>query len=73
VIDLPLLDPISSILGPYAAIHRVSGERPQRTGSRPLTTSPRNVYETKDERYIAISASIRAMPSVCSGRSGGRR
>ena len=44
VIDLPLLDPIISILGPDAAIHRVSGERPQRTGSRSLTTSPRNVY-----------------------------
>ncbi len=61
VIDLPLLDPIISILGPDAAIHRVSGERPQRTGSRSLTTSPRNVYGTKDGRYIAISASIQAM------------
>jgi crotonobetainyl-CoA:carnitine CoA-transferase CaiB-like acyl-CoA transferase len=61
VIDLPLLDPIISILGPDAAIHRVSGERPQRTGSRSLTTSPRNVYATRDGRYIAISASIQAM------------
>jgi crotonobetainyl-CoA:carnitine CoA-transferase CaiB-like acyl-CoA transferase len=61
VIDLPLLDPIISILGPDAAIHRVSGEKPQRTGSRSLTTSPRNVYATKDGRYIAISASIQAM------------
>jgi crotonobetainyl-CoA:carnitine CoA-transferase CaiB-like acyl-CoA transferase len=61
VIDLPLLDPIISILGPEAASYRVSGEKPQRTGSRSLTTSPRNVYETKDGRYIAISASIQAM------------
>jgi crotonobetainyl-CoA:carnitine CoA-transferase CaiB-like acyl-CoA transferase len=61
VIDLPLLDPIISILGPDAAIHRVSGERPRRTGSRSLTTSPRNVYATSDGRYIAISASIQAM------------
>jgi crotonobetainyl-CoA:carnitine CoA-transferase CaiB-like acyl-CoA transferase len=61
VIDLPLLDPIISILGPEAAIWRVSGEKPQRTGSRSLTTSPRNVYATKDGRYIAISASIQAM------------
>jgi crotonobetainyl-CoA:carnitine CoA-transferase CaiB-like acyl-CoA transferase len=60
-IDLPLLDPIISILGPDAAIHRVSGERPQRTGSRSLTTSPRNVYSTKDGRYIAMSASIQVM------------
>jgi crotonobetainyl-CoA:carnitine CoA-transferase CaiB-like acyl-CoA transferase len=61
VIDLPLLDPIISILGPEAASYRVTGEKPQRTGSRSLTTSPRNVYETKDGRYIAISASIQAM------------
>jgi len=61
MIDLPLLDPIISILGPEAASYRVSGEKPQRTGSRSLTTSPRNVYETKDGRYIAISASIQAM------------
>jgi crotonobetainyl-CoA:carnitine CoA-transferase CaiB-like acyl-CoA transferase len=61
VIDLPLLEPIISILGPEAAIYQVSGEKPQRTGSRSLTTSPRNVYGTKDGRYIAISASIQAM------------
>jgi crotonobetainyl-CoA:carnitine CoA-transferase CaiB-like acyl-CoA transferase len=61
VIDLPLLEPIISILGPEAAIYRVSGEKPQRTGSRSLTTSPRNVYGTKDGRFIAISASIQQM------------
>ena len=61
VIDLPLLEPIISILGPEAAIYRVLGEKPQRTGSRSLTTSPRNVYGTKDGRFIAISASIQAM------------
>ena len=61
VIDLPLLDPIISILGPEAATYRVSGEKPQRTGSRSLTTSPRNVYRTQEGRFIAISASIQAM------------
>jgi len=61
VIDLPLLEPMISVLGPDAALYRVSGERPQRTGSRSLTTSPRNVYETSDGRFIAISASIQQM------------
>ncbi|HET8997998.1 MAG TPA: CoA transferase [Acetobacteraceae bacterium] len=61
VIDLPLLDPIISILGPDAAIYRTSGEKPQRTGSRSLTTAPRNVYRTRDDRYIAISASMQVM------------
>ena len=61
VIDLPLLDPIASILGPDAAIYQVSGEKPERLGSRSNTTSPRNVWETKDGRYVAISASIQTM------------
>ena len=33
----------------------------ERTGSRSETTSPRNVFRTKDNRYIGISASIQAM------------
>jgi crotonobetainyl-CoA:carnitine CoA-transferase CaiB-like acyl-CoA transferase len=61
VIDLPLLDPIASILGPDAAIFQVSGEKPQRLGSRSNTTSPRNVWETRDGRFVAISASIQTM------------
>lgn len=61
VIDLPLLEPMISVLGPDAATYRVSGDKPQRTGSRSLTTSPRNVYETSDGRFIAISASIQQM------------
>ena len=61
VIDLPLLEPMISVLGPDAAIYKVSGEKPRRTGSRSLTTSPRNVYETSDHRFIAMSASIQAM------------
>jgi crotonobetainyl-CoA:carnitine CoA-transferase CaiB-like acyl-CoA transferase len=61
VIDLPLLEPMISVLGPDAAIYTVSGQKPRRTGSRSLTTSPRNVYETSDNRFIAISASIQAM------------
>jgi crotonobetainyl-CoA:carnitine CoA-transferase CaiB-like acyl-CoA transferase len=61
VVDLPLLEPMISVLGPDAAAYRVSGEKPERTGSRSLTTSPRNVYPTSDGRFVAISASIQAM------------
>jgi crotonobetainyl-CoA:carnitine CoA-transferase CaiB-like acyl-CoA transferase len=61
VIDLPLLDPIVSILGPDAAIFRTLGEVTPRSGNRSATTSPRNTFQTKDGRYIAISASIQAM------------
>jgi crotonobetainyl-CoA:carnitine CoA-transferase CaiB-like acyl-CoA transferase len=61
VIDLPLLDPISSILGPDAAIFKLTGKIAPRLGSRSATTSPRNVFETSDGRWIAISASIQGM------------
>ena len=61
VIDLPLLDPMISILGPQAASFQLSGKPPVRSGSRSGTTSPRNVFRTRDGRWIAISASIQTM------------
>jgi crotonobetainyl-CoA:carnitine CoA-transferase CaiB-like acyl-CoA transferase len=61
VIDLPLLDPIFSILGPEAANHRLTGAAPPRTGSRSNTAGPRNVFPTLDGRWIAISASMQPM------------
>ena len=61
VIDLPLLDPIFSILGPEAAIYQLTQKIEPRVGSRSNNTAPRNVYATKDGRFIAISASIQSM------------
>jgi crotonobetainyl-CoA:carnitine CoA-transferase CaiB-like acyl-CoA transferase len=61
VIDLPLLDPIFSILGPEAALYKLTQKIEPRVGSRSNNTAPRNVYETKDGRFIAISASIQSM------------
>ena len=61
VIDLPLFDPIYSILGPIAAQYRLTGEIPERTGSRSNQTAPRNAYRTKDGKYVALSASMQAM------------
>ncbi len=61
VIDLPLLDPIFSILGPEAALYKLTHKIEPRVGSRSNNTSPRNVYETKDGRFISISASIQTM------------
>jgi crotonobetainyl-CoA:carnitine CoA-transferase CaiB-like acyl-CoA transferase len=61
VIDLSLLDSIFSILGPEAAIHRLTGKIRARVGSASETTSPRNVYATKDGGWVAISASTQAM------------
>jgi crotonobetainyl-CoA:carnitine CoA-transferase CaiB-like acyl-CoA transferase len=61
VVDLPLLDPLFSILGPDAALFRLTGTVQARTGSRSTTAGPRNVFRTRDGRFIAISASMQAM------------
>src|SRR5215831_2656439 len=61
VIDLPLLDPLFSFIATEAPIYGLTGAIRPRTGSRSETTSPRNVFKTKDGRYIGISASIQAM------------
>jgi formyl-CoA transferase len=61
VIDLSLLESIFSILGPEPAIHALSGRVRRRVGSASESTSPRNVYETRDGGYVAISASTQAM------------
>ena len=61
VIDLPLLDPMFSVLGPEAAIYQLTHQIKPRTGSRSSTACPRNVFPTKDGRWISMSASMQAM------------
>ena len=61
VIDLPLLDPMFSVLGPEAAIYQLTHKIKPRTGSRSNTACPRNVFPTRDGRWISISASMQAM------------
>ena len=48
VIDLSLLEPMFSVLGPEAAIYRATGRVKQRVGSASNTSSPRNVYRCAD-------------------------
>ena len=61
VIDLPLLDPLFTVLGPQAASYRLTGKVKARTGSRSTNSGPRNAYKTKDGHYVALSASTQKM------------
>ena len=61
VIDLSLLEPMFSVLGPEAAIHAVTGKIKQRAGSASNTASPRNVYRCSDGKYLALSGSTPAV------------
>jgi len=61
VIDLPLFEPMFVAMGPQAASYQATGRVRGRTGSRSTTAAPRNVYRTKDERWVSMSASTQKM------------
>lgn len=61
VMDLSLFEPLFSTLGPLAAAYEATGRVPERSGSRSRTSAPRNVYWTKDERWLAMSCSTQTM------------
>ena len=61
MIDLSLLEPLLSILGPDVAEYRISGKVKPRSGNRASITAPRNVYKTRDGFYLALSASTEDM------------
>ncbi len=61
VIDLSLLEPIFSVLGPEASIHALTGKVKQRVGSASNTSAPRNVYLCGDGKYVALSGSTQVV------------
>jgi crotonobetainyl-CoA:carnitine CoA-transferase CaiB-like acyl-CoA transferase len=61
VIDVPLLDPLFAILGPQAANYRLTHQVKPRTGSRSTNSAPRNVYATRDGKWVCLSASTQGM------------
>ncbi|MGH7965218.1 MAG: CaiB/BaiF CoA transferase family protein, partial [Candidatus Binatia bacterium] len=62
VIDLSVLEPLFSVLGDQALAYDQLGIIQQRTGNRtPSFGAPRNAYQTKDGKWLALSASAHAM------------
>jgi crotonobetainyl-CoA:carnitine CoA-transferase CaiB-like acyl-CoA transferase len=57
VIDLSLLEPLVGILGPGPTAFDQLGAVPGRQGNRSPNNAPRNAYLTRDDRWVAISAS----------------
>jgi formyl-CoA transferase len=57
-VDLSLFEPLFSVLGPHAAEYTLTGEVVARSGSRSPTHAPRNVYRTRDDRWVALSAGM---------------
>ena len=61
VVDLSLLEPLFSLLGPETMSYSLTHSIKDRSGSASNTTSPRNVYKCKDGKYVALSASMQSM------------
>ncbi|MFO1329810.1 MAG: CoA transferase [Rubrivivax sp.] len=57
-VDLSLFEPLFSVLGPQAAEYALTGQVVPRSGSRSPTHAPRNVYRTRDGRWVALSAGM---------------
>jgi crotonobetainyl-CoA:carnitine CoA-transferase CaiB-like acyl-CoA transferase len=57
VVDLSLIEPLLTLLGPQLAQWDLLGELEPRTGSRSSHNAPRNIYRTSDERFVAVSSS----------------
>ena len=60
-IDLSLFEPLFSIIGPWAAFYKITGELPKKMGNKSPVASPRNIYKTKDNKYVSLSASMQTM------------
>ncbi|MFZ0217292.1 MAG: CoA transferase, partial [Candidatus Dormiibacterota bacterium] len=57
MIDLALIEPILAVLGPHPVYFDQLGIIPQRLGNRTNNNAPRNTYQTRDGRWVAISTS----------------
>jgi formyl-CoA transferase len=61
VIDLAIIEPILTVLGPQVIAYDQLGEIQERRGNRSSNNAPRNTYETKDGKWVAISTSAQTI------------
>lgn len=57
VVDLAIIEPILTILGPQPIVYDQLGIIQERSGNRSVNNAPRNTYRTRDGRWVAISTS----------------
>jgi crotonobetainyl-CoA:carnitine CoA-transferase CaiB-like acyl-CoA transferase len=57
VVDLAIIEPIFTVLGPQPIAYDQLGVIQERTGNRSNNNAPRNTYQTKDGKWVAISTS----------------
>ncbi|MEU7282229.1 CoA transferase [Streptomyces sp. NPDC045431] len=61
VIDLAIIEPLLTLLGPQPMAYDQLGVVPRRTGNRSANNAPRNTYRTRDGRWVAVSTSAQSV------------
>jgi crotonobetainyl-CoA:carnitine CoA-transferase CaiB-like acyl-CoA transferase len=61
VIDVAIIEPIVTILGPQPIVYDQLGIVQQRTGNRSVNNAPRNTYRSLDGKWVAISTSAQSI------------
>jgi crotonobetainyl-CoA:carnitine CoA-transferase CaiB-like acyl-CoA transferase len=57
VVDMAIIEPILTVLGPQPVWYDQLGHVQERTGNRSQNNAPRNTYRTADGTWVAVSAS----------------
>lgn len=57
VIDMAIIEPILTILGPQPIVYDQLGSVQRRTGNRSVNNAPRNIYRCRDAKWVAVSTS----------------
>ncbi|MEU5794145.1 CoA transferase [Streptomyces sp. NPDC047813] len=61
VVDMAIIEPILSVLGPHATWYDQLGYVQERTGNRSANNAPRNTYRTADGTWVAVSTSAQSV------------
>lgn len=61
VVDLAIIEPILTVLGPQPTVYDQLGIVQQRTGNRSVNNAPRNTYRSRDGRWLAVSTSAQSV------------
>ncbi|MER7496133.1 CoA transferase [Streptomyces pharetrae] len=61
VVDLALIEPILTVLGPHPLWYDQLGHVQPRTGNRSQNNAPRNTYRTADGTWVAVSTSAQSV------------
>ena len=61
VVDLAIIEPILTLLGPQPTVWDALGQVQERTGNRSANNAPRNTYATRDGRWVAVSTSAQSI------------